>query len=156
MNISTLDQTREKELSFYGEAVRLSNELRAKPARTVINIDGDRVNIPAKQGFDIEICSFMDLVNYLADTRIKKSESMISFIHRVLNWRFETEYDEKKDKIFNRYQLEKEMIQSNSRKEVEFLGESGFQNLVRLDGSLTKKGTRIEKLKGEKIRIKKV
>ena len=153
MNISTLDQSREKELSFYGEAVRLSNELRAKPARTVINIDGDRVNIPAKQGFDIETCSFMDLVNYLADTRIKKSESIISFIHRVLSWRFPTKYTQHRDKINNRYKLEYEMIQSKSKKEIEFLGEVGFQNKVRLDDTLTKPNVRTEKLRNGKIRV---
>ena len=61
MNISLFDQSRKKELTPYGEAVRLSNELRTRKAETIINRFGDRLDIKFKQGFDIETCSISDL-----------------------------------------------------------------------------------------------
>jgi hypothetical protein len=136
MNITALNQTDQQDQTYEDEACRLANELRAKPARTIINTFGsrtERTDIPAKQGFDVETASFKIMVDYLADSRIKKSESSIQFIHKVLHWRFETEYNNKKDKIFNRFKLEKEMIQSNAEREIEWLGKSGFQNF-RQDG----------------------
>ena len=37
MIISNFEQSKKDKITFEGEAVRLSNELRAKPARTSIN-----------------------------------------------------------------------------------------------------------------------
>ena len=153
MNISPFDQTKEGDTTFEGEAVRLANELRSRPAKTTIGAGGEREDIPAKQGFDVETADFNTMVNYLADTRIKKSESSRAFIHRVLAWRFPTEYAQKRDSIDNRYKLEYEMIQANSKKDIEDLGKVGFQNNVRLDGTLTNPNVKAEKQRDEKIRI---
>jgi hypothetical protein len=156
MTISALSQSVEQEQTYEAEACRLANELRSKPARTVINTYGSRTvrtDIPAKQGFDIETASFKTMVNYLADSRIKKSESIIQFIHKVLHWRFEAEYNAKKDKIFNRFKLEKEMIQSNAKRDIEWLGESGFQNF-RQDGLFHKSNVITEKLRDGTVKSK--
>jgi len=152
LNISPFDQTKKDDTTFEGEAVRLANELRSKPSRTFIGPAGERQDIPAKQGFDVETADFNTMVNYLADTRIKKSESSRAFVHRVLAWRFPTEYAQHRDGIDNRYKLEFEMIQSNSKKDIEDLGRVGYQNNVRLDGSLTKNNVRTEKQRNGKIR----
>ena len=152
LNISPVDQTKKDDTTFEGEAVRLANELRSAPGQTIIGPAGERQDIPAKQGFDIETADFNTMVNYLADTRIKKAESSRAFIHRVLAWRFPTEYAQKRDSIDNRYKLEYEMIQSNSKKDIEDLGMVGFQNNVRLDGSLTKNYVRTEKQRNGNIR----
>lgn len=136
MNISLFDQSKEKDITYEGEAVRLSNELRAKPARSFINIDGIRVDIPAKQGFDCETVDFMTMVNWLADTRIKKSQSLSAFVHRIMAVRFPTEYTQNKSNIDGRYKLEMEMIESKAKNDISWFGEVGFKNKVRLDGSL--------------------
>ena len=149
MNISPVDQSKKDDTTFEGEAVRLSNELRSKPAFN--DVFGNYV--PAKIGFDIETADFMTMVNYLANGRVKKSESSRAFIHRVLAWRFPTEYAQKRDSIDNRYKLEYEMIQANSKKDIEDLGKVGFQNNVRLDGTLTNPNVKAEKQRDEKIRI---
>ncbi len=149
-----LDQSRKMELSFYGDAVRLSNELRAKPSSTYLHpTTGQRVDIPARQGFDCETADFMTMVNWLADTRIKKSESLIAFIHRIMAVRFPTEYAQNKDKIQARYQLEYEMIQSNSKNDVSWFGEVGFSNKVRLDGSLTNPDSKVVRKRNDEIKI---
>ena len=94
----------------------------------------------------------MTMVNYLANGRVKKSESSRAFIHRVLAWRFPTEYAQKRDSIDNRYKLEYELIQANSKRDIEDLGKVGFQNNVRLDGSLNRDYARTEKQRNGKIR----
>ena len=97
MNIPMFDQSKiykddnSNSLSGEGESIRLSNELRSQPSQTIIDVFGLRVDIPAKQGFDCETADFITMVNWLADSRIKKSESLIAFVHRILAVRFPTE-----------------------------------------------------------------
>ena len=154
MNIPLFDQTKAdpKIQTFEAEAVRLSNELRTKPAKTFIDIDGIRIDIPAKRGFDCETADFMTMVNWLADTRIKKSESLIAFVYRILSVRFSTEYEQHKDQIKARYKLEYEMIQSKSKNDVSWFGEVGYGNKVRLDGSLTNHRAVTKQFKNERVR----
>lgn len=139
MNLPAFNQSVKDDTSFEGEAVRLANELRAKPSYTKIDYMGIRQDIPAKRGFDVETATFQTMVDYLADTRIKKSDSSIAFIHRILSIRFPNEYTQNKSKIENRYKLEVELIESKSKNDVTWFGEVGFQNKVRLDGSLNRK-----------------
>ena len=150
------DDTGKISLTTEAEAVRLSNELRSKPSRTYIGANGKRVDIPAKQGFDIETADFKTIVNWLADSRIKKSESLIAFVHRFLSIEFSNEYSKYKSKIDNRYKLEHEMIESNSKNDIFWLGEVGFSNMVRLDGSLNNKNTRVIKQKNGEIKTVKI
>ena len=153
MNLPPVDQTKEQDTTFEGESVRLSNELRAKPAHTELDFFGNRIDIPAKRGFDVETADFTTMVNYLADTRIKKSESSIAFIHRILSVRFPNEYAQNKINIENRYKLEVEMIESKSKNDVTWLGEVGFQNMVRLDDTLTNPRNRVVKGNNDDYRI---
>tara|TARA_R110000751_G_scaffold195782_1_gene301163 strand:+ start:1228 stop:1710 length:483 start_codon:yes stop_codon:yes gene_type:complete len=150
------DDTGKISLTTEAEAVRLSNELRSKPSRTYIGANGKRIDIPAKQGFDIETADFKTIVNWLADSRIKKSESLIAFVHRFLSIKFSNEYSKYKSKIDNRYKLEHEMIESNSKNDIFWLGEVGFSNMVRLDGSLNNKNTRVIKQKNGEIKTVKI
>ena len=135
------------------EAVRLYNDVLPKPAKFGIDSQGKRYDFPAKRGIDLVTCTFMDAVNWLADTRIKKSESSIGFVHRFLSDKFPNEYAQNRDKIDSRYKLEYEMIQSNSKNDVTWLGEVGFQNMVRLDDSLTNPNVRLLKLRNGEINI---
>lgn len=159
MNLSPFDQSKIKNelgkntLTPEAEAVRLSNELRSKPAHFLINSDGVRIDIPAKRGFDVETCDFITMVNWLADTRIKKSQSLIMFVHRIMAVRFPTEYSQHKNQIDNRIKLEYEMIQSNAKNDITWLGEVGFSNMVRLDGSLSNSKNIMKKQRNEEIKI---
>jgi hypothetical protein len=153
MIISNFEQSKKDKITFEGEAVRLSNELRAKPARTSINDLGFRIDIPAKQGFDIETCEFMDMVNWLADTRIKKSQSLSAFVHRVMAVRFPNEYTNNKKNIDNRYNLEMELIESKSKNDVSWFGEVGFSNMVRLDGILNNNNNKVIENKDKTVKI---
>tara|TARA_R110000744_G_C19313278_1_gene556939 strand:+ start:945 stop:1415 length:471 start_codon:yes stop_codon:yes gene_type:complete len=153
LKLSSFNQAVNSHTSFEGEAVRLSNELRAKPAHTSINHDGIRVDYPAVKGFDCETADFKTMVDYLADTRIKKSASSIAFVHRIMSVRFPNEYTKNKSNIDNRYKLEMEMIESKSKNDVNWFGETGFQNMVRLDGTLTNNNVKVKKLKNNKIEI---
>jgi hypothetical protein len=159
MNIPMFNQSKIRKddgnmsLTLEAEAIRLSNELRAQPARSYINIHGVRVDLPAKQGFDCETADFMTMVNWLADTRIIKSESLIVFVHRILSVRFPTEYAQYRDNINARYKLEYEMIQSNAKNDIFWLGEVGFSNMVRYDNSLTNNKNKILKQRNGEIKV---
>ncbi len=153
MIISNFEQSKKDKITFEGEAIRLSNELRAKPARTLIDDLGFRIDIPSKKGFDIETCEFMDMVNWLADTRIKKSQSLSAFVHRVMSVRFPNEYTNNKKNIDNRYNLEMELIESKSKNDISWVGEVGFSNMVRWDGLLTNNNNKVIENKDKTIKI---
>ena len=153
MNISNFNQNQKDSITFEGEAVRLSNEFRSKPARTFLNQYGIRVDTPVKQGFDIETCDFLTMANYLADSRIYKSESQIMLLHRIMSVRFPDEYTKNKSKIENRYNLEMELVESQSKNDVSWFGEVGFQNKIRLDGILTDNSNKLIENKDKTIKI---
>jgi len=151
MNIPMLDQSKVKlgrgvkhptNDQKYGEAVRLSNELRFRPAGNVIKIivgvsqtvwDEGRL-----WGFDIETASFNRLMSYFTDNRIKKrSQSLITFVLSVIQWRFPTEFHNDRNKITKLVSVsEFNLIETKTKKEVEYLGTKGYSGTVRLDGSL--------------------
>ena len=131
------NQNRKNETSFYGEAVRLSNELRAKPETSVMDRRGNTIIYPAKWGFDIETCSINDINTWLNDRTIKKSQSLVMFVFRVIFRRFPAEWNLLKSRVHPLLLLELEMIESESKNETEWIGRVGYQNNVRLDGSLT-------------------
>lgn len=156
MNLPMFDQTREKELSTYGEAVRLSNELRYRPSGTRINILGEVVNDSGRLwGFDIETAEYSKLLSFFSDTRVtKRSASLIAFVNRILAIRFPNEYARDKTKIEAVIsKREFELIQSEAKNEVEWAGCVGYQNMVRLDGSLTNKKLTVIR-KGDKLEIR--
>jgi hypothetical protein len=114
----------------------LSNELRSKSARSWIDPAGFRHDDPAKTGFDIETCDVAEIKAWLNDPTIKKSHSLISFVHRICCVRFPDEYARFRDAIKARFKLEHELIQSEAKNEIEWFGETGYHNMVRLDKSV--------------------
>ena len=139
--------------TFEGESIRLSNELRAKPARTILNVLGQRVEIPAKQGFDIETADYLIIKNWL-NGNAKKSQSLFWFVVRTLALRFPDKHTEIKRNLALKHKLEFELILSELRNEVEFLGKVGFSGMVRLDKSLTKSKNKVVIDKNENVSIK--
>ena len=138
------DDSGKQSLTYEAEAVRLSNELRSKPASFYINLDGMRIDIPAKKGFDIETADFMVMVNWLGNPKIKKSNALISFVHRWLAVKFPDDYAKNKKKINDRHKGEIEIIVSNAKNDVSWLGECGFSS---------NPNTKIIKKKNGEIRI---
>jgi len=77
-----IDQSRVQERSFYGEAVRLSNEFRNKPARTITDYFGNQKTIPAKtDGFDIETATIQQLNSY--QTRGNVQRNFLKLVTRM-------------------------------------------------------------------------
>jgi len=152
----TFNQSKKDQKTFEGEAIRLYNDVLPQPARTIVNKLGKRIDITAKKGINVTNCTFKEAVNWLADTRTKKSESSTMFVHRILSQRFPDEYSKQKDKIDNRLKLEHELIQSNMKNDIDWLGEVGYQNKVRLDGSLENKKSKVSISRTGKITIKKI
>lgn len=133
MNIPLFDQTRKDELTSYGEAVRLSNELRSKPARTEIDIQGLRKDYPAVNGFDCETASYSDFNIWLNDNSIKKSRSLFWFVIRIMCIRFPEKHTEIKTNLAEKNKLEFDLILSQMKNEMEWIGLVGYQNNVELD-----------------------
>lgn len=144
MNISILDQIRKGQHTTYGEAVRLSNELRSKPASS-FEIGGITYTIPAKTGFDCETAPYSDFTSWFNDITIKKSQSLFWFVIRIMAWRFPDKHTEIRSNLAERRRLEFDLILSQMKNEIEWVGTVGYQNMVRLDGSLTNPRTRIIK-----------
>lgn len=153
MNISLLDQAKEKLESSYGESVRLSNELRAKQTRFEIDVDGIRRDYPAKWGFDCETAPYSDFTRWLNDVTIKKSQSLFWFVIRIMAWRFPTKHIEIRTNLAERRRLEFDLILSQMKKEIEWIGTVGYQNMVRLDGTLTNPRSKVVKLANDEYKI---
>jgi len=130
MNIPQADQSKEKEINYYGEMVRLGNEFRNKKAHIINKGTKLETLIPAKtDGFDFETCMESDLKKWLASSK-EKSLSQVSFINRVYAWRFNDEHGKQSLKLLAISKLEHELINSNLRKEPQWLGEVGFSGKV--------------------------
>lgn len=151
MNLPTFDQSRKHELTSYGESVRLSNELRAKPEQ-VYNFGLNK--IPVRWGFDCETAPYSDFVSWLSNTNIKKSKSLFWFVIRIMAWRFPDKHTEIRNNLTDRRRLEFDLILSQMKKEFEWVGLVGYQNMVELnpDSPLNKNNMRIIKKNNDVFR----
>lgn len=136
-----LNQARKNEESSYGEAVRLSNELRAKQAYDITDLFGNIRTIPAKSGFDCETALYGEFTAWLGDNSIKKSESLFWFVIRVMSVRFPDKHNNIRFNLVVDNQHEFDLIKAQSKNNVDWFGEVGYFNKVRLDGSLDKSPT---------------
>ena len=139
------------------EAKRLANELRSKPAYSYLNQIEQKISVPSYKGFDIENCELKTILTYLDDNTIKKSKSMIMFLYRVLSLRFPNELSQHKLKVEQKLKLEIDNIESNSKNDIYWLGETGFQNMVSYtDTSIFSKNISIIKKKNDMLLFKKI
>ena len=141
MNLPTIDQARKMEQTSYGECVRLSNELRAKPS--YVNRLG--VTVPAKDGFDLETADFNKFAIWLSNPLIKKSASLFWYVIRIMAWRFPTKHTDIRFNLSTRRRLEFDLILSQMKKEFEWCGKVGYQNNVVLEkaNELNKKDIKV-------------
>ncbi len=153
MILSLFDQTRKNETSSYGEAVRLSNELRSRTESSYIDGLGGLVKIPAKIGFNCETADYIEFTTWLNNPAIKKSPSLFWFVIRIMAWRFPTKHAEIKASLSVNRQFEFDLILSQMKKESEWVGTVGYSGMVRLDKSLTNPRNRIIKGNNDDYRI---
>jgi len=132
------------------EAKRLANEFRAKPAHIHTNQVGKKINYPATGGFDPETCTQRDLINIIT-MRGKISMSKLMSAYRYLAVRFPVEFAIRKKNAPAHLKLELELIESEAKNDIAWFGQVGFQNMVRLDGSLTIKNTKIMKKPNDRV-----
>lgn len=140
-------------ITYKGEAQRLANELRARPAVSYIDRFGIRHDVPAKIGFNVETSDFIPMVNWIANKNIKKSASLLAFVHRILSVRFPNEYANHKSKIDKTFLEEFDLIKSESKNDIAWFGEVGFQNKVRLDNSLNNPRSKIKRSRLGKLKV---
>jgi len=134
------------------EAKRLADELRSRPARWIKRCHiCPPVYIKAHKGFDIETCQLSDIIDYIR-THPKISQSKLTFLYRIVAVRFPMDY-RIISKIERLSPLETDMIGSNATNDLAWFGETGFQNCVRLDKSLTIDGLKVVKRKNDQIRV---
>lgn len=157
ITLTKFDQSRKEERTTYGEAVRLSNTIRAKPSQPITNIYGQIISWKDPQaGFDVEDADYNKFTAWLSDMTKKKSQSLFWFVIRVMAWRFPENHSQIRQNLAVKHQLEFDYILSNMRHEVEWLGEVSYQNMVRYDGSLTANNVEvIRKNDGVSVRTKK-
>jgi len=119
------------------ECVRLSNELRNKPAFTnAFGISYKAIT----DGFDIETAPFSVIRHWLNDENKKKSASLFCFVHRVLSVRFPIEYQAMK--VHRNFNAEKKLIDEKNTNNVSWFGEVGYADKI----TLSKKILRMKKI----------
>ena len=118
-DLKSFEQIKKYELTPTGEAVRLSNELRTIPEHPSTLPRSENIIIPEKKGFDIENCTLETITIWLNDTKIKKSKSLLLFVHKIISVRFPTE--------FSKLSINsKSRISSESNNDLSWFGQSGY------------------------------
>ena len=150
---SILNCNQIKSYSKVEECKRLANELRSRP-QMVIKADNYHrlkdVVIPAYKGFDVETCDFKDMKKYITNTPVI-SQSLLMLIFRIMALRFPKDYQTMKKN--SHIQTELNLIESESKNDIAWIGEVGFQNCVRLDNSLTSKNIKVIKRNNDEVRV---
>lgn len=142
------------EKSSYGESVRLSNELRYFLGGNRINADGMLVTDKSRLwGFDVETADYSKFKFWLNDVTINKSQSLFWFAVRIMAWRFPEKHTEIEANLADNHKLEFDLILSQMKKEVQWVGTVSYSNMVRLDRSLTDNKNRIVNLKNDGFKI---
>ena len=128
-NDMSLPLTEESELSrLYLEILGHSSFQRDTIERTV--------TILALKGINPVTATFSQMRDYLDDDTIKTSESRKELVRRIMSIKFPADFRNEVNHVSKSLKREYELIDSHTNKDVKFLGEVGFFNKVRLDGSL--------------------
>lgn len=151
MNIPLFNQRRVNDFkgSLYGQAVRLSKEVRPVIAHTDINTG---LWVEAREGFHPETAPYTDFKRWFDDATIKKSPSLFWHIMDIMIIRFPEKHTEIRNRLPSNYQLEFDITVSELTNQVEDFGKRGYQNLVRRDGSLTNPKSKTLKLKNDIVK----
>ena len=121
-----------KLINFESEAVRLYQEILPKKAYSFKHLDGTIYNYSSRRGFNIETASIKSFYDWLNDSSIKKSKASFWFVVRCLAMKFPDKHGDIKKKLAPHNRLEFELILSELRNEIQFLGEVGFSGLTEI------------------------
>lgn len=153
-NLPLFEQSRKTELSSYGEAVRISNELRYSPSGNKINSDGELFFDKGRLWrFDSETADYSKFTAWLNDSTIKKSQSLFWFVIRIMAIRFPEKHSEIRINLAENHKLEFDLILSQMKNDMAWVGTVGYSNMVRLDDSLLNLNNRVVKLKNDGYKI---
>lgn len=131
----TFDVDKRATFDKHGEAIRLFLELLPHNGGFTEDAEGNQIPIPARvDGINILTDTFQNIVDFLNTPLFPISESNKSLIRRVLAWRFPTEFDTEISKVSQEIKTEYTLIK-NSTKSIDFLGEAGFFDTIRRDGT---------------------
>ncbi len=135
-NEINLNPNLNKEISFYGEALRMREELLPLPERQEIEEpSGNLVTIPARDGIDVLTATESELITVLENSQTPNNGkdidyiARISFILRVITLRFPTfnpQITNLKSKWISQYAI----LKDKKIDDVEFLGEAGFSDMI--------------------------
>lgn len=123
-------------MSNEGELARLYLNILPIPERTVKDFEGNNKTVPAQKGIDLESATAQEIINYLNDSTLKKSESIKSLCQRVLFIRFESKFNSETNKQQKEIKNEYNLIKLDNRKDINFLGEVGFNDTVHFNKKL--------------------
>ena len=157
MNLPELDNTRidPTDKSLYYQSVKLAKEVEPQPARTEWDeITGERHDYPAKKGLYVAIDPYEKFHLWLHDGTIKKSETSFWFVMEIAMIKFPEKHGELRDRLAPRLRTEFDLTLSQMKNEWEHTGRRGYQNLVRLDGSISKSWLTVD-LRNDEVNIRK-
>jgi len=158
INLPPLDQNRKEEQNAYGESVRLSNELRTKPAYVTYGIRNEEIIHPQVNGFNCETADYSQFVTWLNDNTKSKSRSLFWFVIRIMAIRFPEKHHEIRASLAQKHQLEWDLILSQMKNEMEWIGLCSYQNQVELDinSPLNYKNIKVVKGKNDTYSTKRI
>lgn len=124
--IEFVDDTYKNELSLYGEALRLREELLPKPQRIIKGPEDKDILIPAEGGIDVLTCTLQELSDALEDAKLNNYRVRTEFLLRILSVRFPDDFDPQKVNI-TKIEIDMlEKLKKRATNNIEFLGECGF------------------------------
>ena len=134
----TFDVTKANDLSMpltnESELARLYLDTLPRPER-VVNYLNNEIIIPAKKGIDLETATAEEIITYINDD-IKKSPSIKSVCRRVLALKFKPEFEAIINKQSPDFKKEYRLTLLDERKDIDFLGECGFNDTVNFNKKL--------------------
>ena len=154
MNLSNVDYSKYLDNSAYGEFVRLTEELMPKQV-PIYNEKLQVIGYREKLGFDWKSAPYSSFTNWLNNTSIKKSRSLFWTVIDIMIWRFPEKHNEIRNNIADNRKLEFDLHVSEFKKEYEWIGCRGYQNMVELnpDSIINRKDVRIIKKSNDRFKF---
>ena len=149
--------TPDNKQTFEAEASRLAESLLPQPARTVIDIDGTRRDMPQKTGIQVGTDTWPVINAYLSSPDTHLTPSQFWFIIRCCVMRFGRSLILRENLTAERRE-EYDMLCDDvpDKVDLDWLGEVGYTNKVRLDGALDEPKVKLMKKRKGKRFAKKI
>lgn len=106
------------------------------PERIGKDFQKNDIIIPAKRGIDLATATASEIITYINDDTIKKSQTIKSLCRRVLFLRFKPEFILEINKQSKEFKEEYRLTLLDTRNNIEFLGECSFNDTVHFNKKL--------------------